>query len=454
VGKTIGCLNQEESLQEQGIESAFFQMSDTPSNPQRWWHNEDWLAVLAAAPLITALGLGWAPKLPSLVWSSFSDLPKVVSSSNLELSAGVATLFLVISASALSASLGKRVMGFLMGALVVFILAWLAQVMAANVTVKAWGLEYVVFALGLGLLWSHLRPVPAWLNLAVRTEFFIKVGIVILGATIQFPELMKAGLPGLLQAALVIPVVWHVAFRLARRLKVDDEFGVMLSTAVSICGVSAAIAACGAIQGDRKKLSYVTSLVLLCAVPMMILMPWAVKAMGLSEAVGGAWLGGTLDTSGSVAAATEMVGKKATEVGVIVKLSQNVLIGVAAFLLSIWWSMRGGVDGKGKGERPSARVIWDRFPKFVLGFMAASVIFSFWVTPADFKSVKPLLDGLRNVWFAAAFVCIGLETKLGDIFSMGGGRPALAFLGGQVVNVIWTLILAWLLFGGVLFRAN
>jgi hypothetical protein len=76
------------------------------------------------------------------------------------------------------------------------------------------------------------------------------------------------------------------------------------------------------------------------------------------------------------------------------------------------------------------------------------------VTPADFKSVKPLLDGLRNVWFAAAFVCIGLETKLGDIFSMGGGRPALAFLGGQVVNVIWTLILAWLLFGGVLFRAN
>jgi uncharacterized membrane protein YadS len=86
--------------------------------------------------------------------------------------------------------------------------------------------------------------------------------------------------------------------------------------------------------------------------------------------------------------------------------------------------------------------------------MAASVIFSFWVTPADFKSVKPLLDGLRNVWFAAAFVCIGLETKLGDIFSMGGGRPALAFLGGQVVNVIWTLILAWLLFGGVLFRAN
>src|SRR5690606_24480687 len=133
--------------------------------------------------------------------------------------------------------------------------------------------------------------------------------------------------------------VWQVSFFLSRKLKVDDEFGVILSTAVSICGVSAAIAACGAIQGDRRKLSYVTSLVLLCAVPMMILMPWAIKWLNLSDAVGGAWLGGTLDTSGSVAAATEMVGEKATQTGMIVKMSQNVLLGVAAFWLSLWWTM-------------------------------------------------------------------------------------------------------------------
>ena len=152
---------------------------------------------------------------------------------------------------------------------------------------KALGLEYVVFALGLGLLWSHTLPVPDWLRAAVRTEFFIKVGIVLLGATILLQDMLKAGMPGLIQASLVIPVVWYACFFIARKLKVDDEFAVMLSTAVSICGVSAAIAACGAIQGDRKKLSYVTSIVLLCAVPMMIIMPIVIQKMGLSEAVAG-----------------------------------------------------------------------------------------------------------------------------------------------------------------------
>ncbi|MCA1964617.1 MAG: putative sulfate exporter family transporter, partial [Prosthecobacter sp.] len=344
-------------------------------------------------------------------------------------------------------SLGRRVLAFLAGSTVVFILGQLAHWLAANAAVKAWGLEYVVFALGLGLVWSHLLPVPGWLREAVRTEFFIKVGIVLLGATILLQEMLKAGLPGLIQGALVIPVVWYACFFIAKKLKVDDEFGVMLSTAVSICGVSAAIAACGAIQGDRKKLSYVTSIVLLCAVPMMILMPVAVQKLGLSEAVGGAWMGGTLDTSGSVAAATEQVGKEATKVGVIVKLSQNVLIGVAAFVLSIWWTMRGGKDGAASRERPSAAVIWQRFPKFVIGFVIASIVFSYFVPTAAAEAASKPLKALREVWFAAAFVCIGLETRLGELFSLGGGRPALAFLGGQVFNIAWTLVLALWLFG-------
>ena len=295
----------------------------------RWWQNEDWLAVLAALPILIAVANGWAPKMPALGWTGAADVAKAFSADNIALSGVLLALFLSISALALAAALGKRVGAFLCGAVVVFVLGWLSHLIAAYAGIKAWGLEYVVFALGLGMLWSHTLPVPNWLREAVRTEFFIKVGIVLLGATILLQEMLKAGVPGLVQAALVIPVVWYVCFFISRKLKVDDEFGVMLSTAVSICGVSAAIAACGAIQGDRKKLSYVTSIVLLCAVPMMILMPWAIKSMGLSEAVGGAWIGGTLDTSGSVAAATEQVGKDATKIGVIVKLSQNVLIGVA-----------------------------------------------------------------------------------------------------------------------------
>lgn len=420
-----------------------------PLAPVSWWQNEDWLAVIAAVPLIGAVVQGWSPKLPSMGWATSADFSKILTAANFTHLAGIGLVFVIVSALVLAASLGKKILPFIGGSVLVFVLAMVAQFLSNQTSVKALGLEYVVFALGLGLLWSHLLPVPGWLMAAVRTEFFIKVGIVMLGASILFPELMKAGLPGLIQAAFVIPVVWHITFRLARRLKVDDEFGVMLSTAVSICGVSAAIAACGAIQGDRKKLSYVTSLVLLCAVPMMILMPPLIKAMGLSDAVGGAWLGGTLDTSGSVAAATEMISEAATKTGTIVKLSQNVLIGFAAFFLSIWWTMRGGNTGQ-KAARPNASVIWERFPKFVIGFLGASLFFSFVLAPEAAKTANGTLKGLREVWFTAAFVCIGLETRLGDLFKLGGGRPALAFIGGQAFNVVWTLLLAWLLFGGII----
>lgn len=411
-----------------------------------WWQNEDWLAVIAALPLLVAVPLGWKVLLPKLGWTNGSDLGQVFSGANVNAMLITTGILILLGFAVLAASLGRKALSFLGGACIVFTLGWLAQVLAANGPIKEYGLEYVIFALALGLLWSHLLPVPEWLMSAVRTEFFIKTGIVILGAGMLFNDLMKAGAPGMIQALLVIPVVWHITFRLARWLKVDDEFGVMLSTSVSICGVSAAIAACGAIQGDKKKLSYVTSVVLLCAVPMMILMPWLVKWMGLGEAVGGAWLGGTLDTSGSVLAATEMVGETATKTGTVVKLSQNVLIGIAAFVISLWWTLRERRTNA-NAPRPSVGVIWERFPKFVLGFVAASLVFSFVLSPELAKACDKPLKGLREIWFAAAFVCIGLETRLGDLAKLGGGRPALAFVGGQAVNILWTLLLAWLLFG-------
>jgi len=413
--------------------------------PQRWWQNEDWLAVIAAIPILLALVSGWRPAWPDLSWQSTAELGRVFSASNGGRIAILSLAMMTLAALALSATLRRSVIPFALGSVVVCALAWLAQIAAAQTTMKMWGLEYVVFALVLGLLWSHLLPRPAWLMSAVRTEFFIKTGIVLLGAGMLFGDLLQAGLPGLIQAVLVIPVVWHLTFRIARWLKVDDEFGVMLSSAVSICGVSAAIASCGAIQGDKKKLSYVTSVVLLCALPMMILMPWCVKWLGLSEAVGGAWLGGTLDTSGSVLAATEMLGETATKTGTVVKLSQNVLIGIAAFVLSVWWSMRDRREGK-DAKGPGLGVIWERFPKFVIGFLLASLVFSF-VLPADVvKDSAKTLKNLRELWFAAAFVCIGLETRLSDLAALGGTRPALAFLAGQFINILWTLLLAWLLF--------
>jgi uncharacterized membrane protein YadS len=263
-----------------------------------------------------------------------------------------------------------------------------------------------------------------------------------------FYEILQAGALGILQAVLVVSVVWYCCFWLAKKLRVDDDFAAMLATGVSICGVSAAIAACGAIQGDKKKLSYVTSIILVCAVPMMVVMPYIVRGFGIPDVVGGAWLGGTLDTSGSVVAAGALISEAAMKTGVIVKFSQNVLIGVAAFILAVWWAFKRGAEA---GERPSVGVIWERFPKFVLGFLVASILFSFILPSSIVIPTKGMLSGLRTFWFALAFVSIGLETNFTELAGMEGGRPAVAFLGAQAINVIWTLILAYLLFGGILF---
>jgi uncharacterized membrane protein YadS len=127
-----------------------------------------------------------------------------------------------------------------------------------------------------------------------------------------------------------------------------------------------------------------------------------------------------------------------------------VLIGLAAFLLSLWWTMR---QNGGRGGRPGARVIWERFPKFVLGFMAASLAFSALLPAGLVADTRNSISGLRTAWFAMAFVSIGLETKFTDLWAMENGRPFAAFVGAQFVNILWTLLLAYLIFGGILFPA-
>jgi uncharacterized membrane protein YadS len=407
---------------------------------------EDWTAVIVGAALIALLLAGVRPAAPRFAWGGERAAATLVASDNLARSAQMAVLVLV-PAVAGAALLRARVAAFAPGAVVLFALAWLAQAMAGYAGAAALGLEYVIFALAIGLALNHSVRLPAWLREAARTEFYIKTGLVVLGTTIIFDEVLGAGVLGILQAVVVVLSVWAFSFWLARRLRVDDELATMLASAVSICGVSAAIATCGAIQGDRRKLSYVTSLVLVVAMPMMVLMPWAARALGLPEVVSGAWLGGTLDTSAAVVAAGELLGEAGRNAAVVVKLSQNALIGVAAFLLTIWWAMRNQTGRHGS----SARLIWERFPKFVFGFLLASALFSFVLADATVAGTRSLLTALRTALFGMAFVSVGLETSLGSLVTTGGGRPAAAFLGGQTFNVVVTLIAAYTFFGGWLF---
>ena len=418
---------------------------------------EDWWAVIIGGILISAILLfaiatpGFKFTLPVYQWSDTDDLTtKVLTANNLLLIAGIGVIFLVVSSIAISLS-GGSASRFVKGFALIFVLGIVSLIIAGNKTINYYGIEYVVFALFSGLLIGNLTTLPAWLKEAARSEFFIKTGLVILGTSILFTDIIQAGIPGILQAVVVVAAVWFFSMWLSRLLKIDDEFGVILASAVSICGVSAAIVAAGAINGDKKKLSYVTSLVLLVAIPMLVIMPYVIKHLGLSDVVAGAWLGGTLDTTASVTAAAQLVGPLAIKAGVIVKFSQNVLIGVAAIFIAAWWTLKKNPSAEASTEGKGVSIVWERFPKFVLGFLAASLLFSF-VVPADTtKQVAGILNSLRTVWFALAFVAIGLEARFSDLVKTQGGRPAVAFIGAQLFNIAWTLLWAYLLFGGVLF---
>lgn len=420
---------------------------------------EDWWAVILGSVIIAAVlyitSTGVMITLPAFKWVTTDDLfGKILSAGNLLVIIETGLVFLALAGTAIALS-GGNVARFAAGFALIYFLAIISFIIGGNKTVSYYGLEYVVFALLIGILMGNLIKLPLWLKEAVRSEFYIKTGLVILGTTILSADLIKAGLPGIVQAIIVVSAVWFFSLWLSRRLKVDDEFGIILASAVSICGVSAAIVAAGAINGDKRKLSYVTTLVLIMAIPMMVIQPWAVKYFHIPDVIGGAWLGGTLDTTATVTAAGDLVGPIAVKAGVIAKFSQNVFIGVAAFFIAIWWAYKkpkgGAEDVQIRTESPGLKIVWERFPKFVLGFIAASLIFSFLLSPATAKSVAPTLNGLRTVWFALAFISIGMEAKFSSLVKLQGGRPAMTFIVAQLFNIFWTLLWAYILFGGYIF---
>lgn len=407
---------------------------------------EDWTVVILGFSIILMAVIGFLLPVPSFGWSNSSELfEKVLSIENIQkiLIQLVAVVFVAVAGAFL---LGNSIKPFLTGLPIVYLLTILALIITGNSAVKDLNLEAVIFSLLIGLLIGNTIKLPDWLKASLSTEVFVKIGLVLLGTSVIFSDILKAGSLGLIQALLVVISVWYFAFWISRKMGIDEEMGIMLSSAVSICGVSAAIATSGAIKGDSKKLSYVISLVLITAIPMMIFMPYIAKAMGLSEEVTGAWLGGTIDTTGAVVASGTMVGEIALKTSTIVKFSQNVLLGVAAFAISIYWTYTNNPLAKDKDTKPSLGIIWERFPKFVLGFVAASLLFSFVIPVDTVSAVKGSLKNFQGLWFALAFTSIGLETNFSDLFNKDSRKPLYAFLIAQTFNIFITLIIAYFLF--------
>lgn len=409
--------------------------------------HEDWVVVVLGFLIIAAAFFSIIPAPPSYSWESVDQLTgKVLTAENVY-KIGVQFIFVFVVAAIGYFLNNKPLKSFLTVVFpVLYILTIVALIISGYKGLKDLGLEAVIFSLSIGLLIRNAFGIPEWFRTLLNGEVFVKIGLVLLGTTVIFRDILKAGSLGLIQALLVVVSVWYFAYWLCRKLKIDDELTMMISSAVSICGVSAAIATAGAIKGDTKKLSYVISLVLVTAIPMMIFMPILAKFLGLSQEETGAWLGGTIDTTGAVVASGSLVGEVALKISTIVKFSQNVLLGAAAFAISIYWTYNKKAAPGQHVEKPTLNLIWERFPKFVLGFVAASLLFSFVLSADKISEVK---DGLKNIqllWFVLAFTSIGLETKFSDLFNEQSKKPLIVFLVAQSFNIIVTLIIAVLLF--------
>ncbi|MBP3331845.1 MAG: putative sulfate exporter family transporter [Tidjanibacter sp.] len=413
---------------------------------------EDWVVTLVGALLLVA-----AIFIPDLL----PRIPKSLTTADNWLNA--AYLYVIVAiALYLGMFLLKRPIKKLLPSLTaVFLVSLLAQVVASIPKVSYFGFESVFFSVLFGLIIRNLFHIPEWMKPAIQSEYYIKIGVVCLGATVLFSDVMKSGSLGLVQAILVVSIVWFFAYKISRRLGVDERSAMVLSSGMSICGVSAAITAARVANADDKKVSYIISLILIVVVPMIYLMPWLgnhllpliIDDPEIIQEVTGAWIGGTIDTTSGVAASSAIMGEVANQHAVIIKAAQNVLIGVVAFFIAIYLSARNGE--KSTDARPSLSIVWEKFPKFIIGFVAASLVFSlcqsngvFHIDPSNNKLVEPRVAKMfSSLFFSLAFVCVGLETRLKDIISRENRNMMKAFLIAQSFNIIITFVIAFVFFG-------
>lgn len=357
---------------------------------------------------------------------------------------------------------GRRTSLAVVGVLVVLALAaatrflesWVPQVATGTpLAGLAEAVEYPIYAIVLGLTGNLVLSATGLRDRLVggfRTEFFIKTGLVLLGASVLFDVIARAAGPAVLQALVLVTSVFAFTWWLGGRLGLDDRLRALLASAVSICGVSAAISAAGAVQAKKEQLAYTASLVILFALPSIFLLPWLVGILGLNTAQAGAWIGGNIDTTAAVAASGAIVGEEALQIASIVKSTQNVLMGVVAVALTAWFAFR--VNPGSTGGQSWGRTLWDRFPKFVLGFLVASVVATVWANTAPDGGAEGLATAraLRDWFLIAAFTSIGLEFTLGTLRE-AGWKPILVFGLATVFNLLVGLGMAVLLFADFTF---
>jgi len=356
-------------------------------------------------------------------------------------------------------------MGFIIGIMLVIGLAFLArwiklQVYGTHISIGIYkipgkALEYPLWAALSGIIVNVLFKafgLYGYIKSGFRTELFLKIGLVLLGITVSFKTIVTAAAGAVFQAMIMIAAVFFFCWWLSGKFKLPNTLRAVMSSAIAICGVSAAIAAAAAVQAKKQEITYITTIVILVALPMMVLMPIFADWMDMPQAVAGAWFGGNVDTTAAVMGAGKIYsagveGKVTAEtIASIVKNTQNAFIGIVAFLLALKFASA----SNRKKDRPSARIIWDRFPKFVLGFILISILVSAGWLPeplkkAPFNAADAIL-AMKDWAFCLAFVSMGLNMSLTDLRKMGWS-PVIVFLIVTVFNTGLALGVSWAVFG-------
>ena len=337
-----------------------------------------------------------------------------------------------------------------------FLLSVLVRLVSAEYTMNRY-LEWAFFALIFGLIIANTFGTPKWLKPAVQTEYYIKIGLVIMGFSVLFSNIVNFGLYGLAIAWFVTPIViifmWVFGTKV---LQIDNKpLVITIATATSVCGTSAAIASAAASKAKKNDLSLAVSISILFTIIMMVFEPVSIRAIGLGELMGGALIGGTVDSTGAVTVAGTALGELAQTTAVLVKSIQNILIGFIAFAIAVFFSTRVEKGENGKSE-VTAKDIWTRLPKFIIGFFVASLAASFVFLPVAGKEsvseINKVLDQYKNWLFVFAFLSIGLGTNFKDIKAqMSGGKPLALYIIGQLFNIILTFVVVYIALSGKFF---
>ena len=354
-----------------------------------------------------------------------------------------------------SAFMGIKWQQFFIGFLFVFGIGLISYFLAGQANMKAIGFGYAAWAIVIGLLISNTIGTPEWVKPALNTPFYIKTGLVLLGAEILFGKILAIGLPGIFVAWVVTPIVLVSTYWFGQKvLKIQSKtLNMTVSADMSVCGVSAAVATAAACNASKEELTLSIGLSMVFTSVMMIVLPAFINWVGIPEVLGGAWIGGTIDATGAVVAAGAFLGDKALNVAATIKMIQNVLIGLIAFGVAVYFATKVEKTGETKvgfGE------IWRRFPRFILGFIGASVLFSIIYellgdsvayTMIDQGVIAGFTKNMRGWMFCLAFVSIGLSTNFKELKKhFSGGKPLILYLCGQTLNLMLTLLMAYIMF--------